>query len=158
MSKSDRWRMPSFLEFGLVRMTVSTWIFMDLSLTFRTLKTGVNWISSSGCSIKQIGSQNGRELVSIEDQDFTLMIALVLFKCSVKGTAPATVSQHPKWVGPQVWPILAVPCSWPINRSLQRYSYMEIWTPLMAQHLTCAWQNFRALIMLSLHAAIMAYP
>ena len=116
VTQSDRWRMPSFLEVGLVHMTASTWIFWGVSLTVRTLKlvlAGAYWISSSGCGIKQIGSQHSWAVVSMEDQDFALMIALLFLKRSVKDVALTTVHQHPRWAGPWVWPILAVPSSDP---------------------------------------------
>lgn len=70
-------------------------------------------------------------------RNFTLMIAPAFLKCSVKDTALTTVRQHIGWAGPQVWAFLAVPCSWPTSRSVQKNSSMEIQIPHMAQHLVC---------------------
>lgn len=111
LTSNDSWRMPHFLERALVHLTAGTWVFMGISLTSKTLKlvlAGVNWISSSGCHSKQKRSQHSWEFLSMEDQDFTPMIAVVFLQCSVTDTAPNTVCSIPEEQHLESEPILTV--------------------------------------------------
>lgn len=158
---NDRWRMSDFPEVSLVHVAANTWLFVNVALTLGTVQLvlgGANWISSSGCGAEQIGSQHGWQLLNMEVQDFTLMIAQVFLKCSLKDTEPTTVLQHPRTSRTSNLTHPGALWSWPIGRSVQKDSSMVIWISRMAQRLACAWQNFQALIIISLPAAVMAHP
>lgn len=134
--------MPCFLELGLVPVTAGTWIFMDV---WKLVLAAVNPVSSSGCCMKQKRPQHSREFLSMENQDFALMVAMVFLKCSVKDTAPNTVcSTQRSRTSSLTHSDVDVPDP---SVGLCRGtgitgSYIEIGAFPVAQHLICAWQNF----------------
>lgn len=115
VTRSDSWRMPRFLELGLVHVPASTWIFMGILwaywlLTLKLVLDGMNQISSSGCYIKQKRSQHRWEFESMEDEHFALMIVMMFLKCFVKDTAPNTISSIPDLQSDPFWHLMFLTC------------------------------------------------
>lgn len=103
--RSDSWRMPRFLELGLVHLTVSTWIFMGLSLIYKTLKL----VSTQYPVLEVILNRKG-----LSTAENLKCGGSGVWPCDCHGVPEVLCERHstrhclchPRGAGPRVWPIL----------------------------------------------------